>query len=83
MSSSKEEELDFRPLTFGKYRGKTPEQVAEIDPSYVCWMYKEVKPTPCSLALQVVCENEVRESKAEWGSQDDVMDTYDKFSDRS
>lgn len=79
MSSSKEEGLDFRPLTFGKYRGKTPEQVAEIDPSYICWMYKEIKPTPCSQALKNDCEQELRESENEWSSQDDVRDTYDKF----
>jgi len=82
MSSSKAEEPDFRPLTFGKYKGKTPEEVAQIDPSYVCWMYKEVKPTPCSLALKNECEQDVRELQSEHDSQDDVRDTYDRFMGR-
>jgi hypothetical protein len=75
----KEDALDFTELTWGKYRGKSPAVIAESDPSYVVWMYDNVKPTPCSLALRNDCEKDVRELRNEGDSQDDVMDTYDRF----
>jgi hypothetical protein len=51
-SKSPEEMLDFTPLTFGKYRGKTPEYVAENDPGYLRWMYETVTDkATCSYAL--------------------------------
>ena len=56
---------DHTPLTFGKYKGKTPEEVADYDPSYVVWMYDNVNPTPCSKALRDDCEQDVREYEEE------------------
>ena len=34
---------DDLPLTFGKYKGKTPNQIAEVDPSYIVWMVEKTK----------------------------------------
>jgi len=48
--------LDKSRLNFGKYRGKTPREVAAIDPSYVVWMHANVQPTPCSRDLALLCE---------------------------
>ena len=34
--------LDDQPLPFGKYKGKTPNEVLEIDPQYLVWFYENV-----------------------------------------
>lgn len=47
-------DIDDRPLSFGKYRGKTPNQVGDYDPSYICWMFENI-PDSCSAALYEVC----------------------------
>ncbi len=48
--------LDKTPLTFGKYRGKTPDEISEIDPSYIVWMCKSIKDRPtCSQFLYECC----------------------------
>ena len=48
--------LDKTPLTFGKYRGKTPDEISEIDPSYIVWMCKSIKDRPtCSEFLYECC----------------------------
>jgi hypothetical protein len=61
--------LDHTPLKFGKHAGKTPDQISEIDPSYIVWMWNEWKasgkPPPCSKLLYVACENERNERDAE------------------
>jgi hypothetical protein len=58
MKTDAEKRLDVTPLSFGQYRGKTPMQVAQIDPSYIVWMKANVldKPT-CSRDLALECEN--------------------------
>lgn len=56
MTRSKNDDLlDKSRLQFGKHRGKTPREVAQVDPNYVVWMYMEVKPTPCSRDLFLTC----------------------------
>lgn len=57
-SSSKDIDLDHTPVTFGKYKGQTPDEISEHDPSYIVWMYRTVKPTPCSEWLMEVCADE-------------------------
>ena len=32
------EEMDHSPLGFGQYKGQTPSQIAEHDPSYIVWL---------------------------------------------
>lgn len=44
-----------RPLTFGKYKGRTPKWVARIDPAYVVWMYEKVSPSLCTPGLYRKC----------------------------
>lgn len=48
--------LDKTPLNFGKHRGKTPDEISEIDPSYIVWMYERIKNRPtCSHFLYECC----------------------------
>lgn len=55
--------LDTTPLTFGRYKGKTPEQIADLDPSYIVWMYENVKPKACSRSLWVACTDAMDEAE--------------------
>lgn len=68
---------DHTPLTFGKYKGKTPEEVAEICPSYVVWMYENVKPVPCSKALRDDCKQDTQEDEADLA--DDLLFGMDGY----
>lgn len=53
-------DYDHIPLTFGKYQGKTPNKVAEIDPSWLVWAYNNVKNrVTCSHLLVKECERAV------------------------
>lgn len=38
-------DLDALPLQFGKYRGRSPESVADDDPGYIVWLYENVPNT--------------------------------------
>ena len=58
------EDLDHSPLTFGKYVGKTPNEVSESDPNWLCWAYENVKTKPtCSALLYRACQEEPRGNK--------------------
>lgn len=62
------EALDHTPLTFGKYQGKTPNEISEMDSSYLVWAYENVTNRPiCSQLLYASC----KEAKEEGNSQDD------------
>ena len=52
--------LDKTLLTFGKYRGMTPDEVSEHDPSYVVWMYETIKPKKCSSFLYECCMHDLK-----------------------
>lgn len=43
--------IDNSPVTFGKYRGKTPNQILFENPSYIKWMYLNFKSPPCTKEL--------------------------------
>lgn len=47
--------IDNEPMTFGKYRGKTPEEVSEIDGPYLVWAYQARETKPCSEAMYNLC----------------------------
>ncbi len=49
-------DIDEIPLTFGKHKGLTPDEVAEIDPEYIVWMYNTIEPKRCSKDLAIACE---------------------------
>lgn len=52
-----DERLDHTPLTFGKYKGKTPSQIADINPSYIVWLWENVEgPKHCSKLLYNDCQ---------------------------
>lgn len=56
-----EEELDHSPLTFGKYKGKTPDQVSSIDSGWLVWAYENVtNKTVCSKLLYNECKPKPR-----------------------
>ena len=57
--------LDKTPLTFGKYRGMTPDEVSEHDPSYVVWMYETIKPKKCSSFLYESCMRDLKPDEEE------------------
>jgi hypothetical protein len=54
-----DDNLDHTPLTFGKYKGKTPDEVSQMGTSgenYIVWMYDNVDRFPtCSEALARAC----------------------------
>ena len=61
-----DEMLDHLPMEYGKHAGKTPSEIAEIDPGYICWLYDEIHPKRCSRALVVDCRDEVATRNREW-----------------
>lgn len=61
-----DDDLDHTPMDKGKY-GKTrsakpltPDQVAEVDPSYLVWAYETWNPRPCSFVLYKECKKDVQ-----------------------
>lgn len=71
--------LDHTPLRIGKYKGHTPDKVAEIDPSYVVWMYDTWDKPPCSKALYEACKIEVESPEGDDDDDSGLEDTYDRF----
>lgn len=70
--SKSPEELDHTPLTFGKYKGMTPSEVAEIEPTYLRWMYEEVKNKPtCSELLYRDCAGKKSPQVKVWRKPED------------
>ena len=67
------EDLDHTPLTFGKYKGQTPDEISEHDPQYIVWMYNTVRPHKCSKWLKEACEYDVRYDE---GSDDDTDEIF-------
>jgi hypothetical protein len=58
--------IDDIPLDFGKYKGLSPMQIADVDPSYIVWLYDTVKPKSCSKDLRNACEWDIREFEDEY-----------------
>lgn len=58
-------DIDDRPLRFGKYKGRTPNQIAKHDESYIVWMFNNVDNPPCSKQLAEGCEMDMREMESE------------------
>ena len=54
--TAEESALDSRILRFGKYKGKTADEISEFDPQYLVWAYTNIKDRPpCSLPLAKKC----------------------------
>lgn len=72
------EQLDHTALYKGQYKGESPSQIAEHDPSYVVWMYETWNPKPCSALLYDECRQTLR-SDRRYGDDDDSHDSFDDF----
>jgi hypothetical protein len=49
-------DIDNQPLRFGKYKGQTPNQIAEHDPGYITWLWDNLDDPPCTKSLALACE---------------------------
>lgn len=58
LSKELETDEDLLPLTFGKYEGLTPLEIADYDPSYITWMFENLPPdrVPFSKELYALCK---------------------------
>lgn len=57
-------DLDDTPLTFGKHKGKTPNDVAVTDPHWLAWAFSNVpQRTTCSLTLSEWCRKQPRSQR--------------------
>jgi hypothetical protein len=63
--SCKPIDLDNVPLRFGKYKGKTPTEIAKHDPSYIVWMWNKMIDPPVTRDLVLDCEHLVQEGRDE------------------
>lgn len=63
MKSDADKLLDKTYLNFGRYRGRSPEQIARIDPGYIVWLYDNVEPKRCSRELALDCESAVDDNE--------------------
>ena len=57
--------IDDRPLTFGKYKGETPSEIAQHDPHYITWIYENVEPCSVSTELYDECYQEIDNGASE------------------
>lgn len=48
--------VDHMPLTFGKYKGKTPYSLLDSNPSYLIWMYENITIPPCTKELYSIAQ---------------------------
>lgn len=46
LSADELSKLDHTPLTFGKYKGKTPDEVSKVDCSWLIWAFENVTNRP-------------------------------------
>jgi len=58
--------VDDMELGFGKYKGYTPSDLLDIDPSYIVWMYENVQPIRCSRELYMDACSEVEDQQSEY-----------------
>jgi hypothetical protein len=69
-------EKDSQLLNFGKYYRQSPLAVSRTDPSYIIWLYENIKPSPCSRELYKVCKD--REETLD----PEMMEHYENGGDR-
>jgi len=58
---------DNMPLKFGKYKGRTPHEIADIDSGYIIWAYTNMKAKICSRQLFEACQQDAMEYEYEKG----------------
>jgi hypothetical protein len=52
-------------ITFGKYKGKTFDEIADIDPDYILWLDENVKDVKLSKKWIECVEMDIRERNSE------------------
>ena len=56
LDNSSADDIDHTPLTFGKYKGQTPDEVSAHDPHWLVWAHNNVtNKVTCSLLLANEC----------------------------
>lgn len=68
---------DDEPLTFGKYKGKTPNEVAGIDPSYLVWLVQNVDDGLVSDELYSECFDTTLDRR-DYDDYDEYFDDEDR-----
>lgn len=67
-----DEILDHTPLLFGKHKGSTPSQVADIDPTWLIWAYETIHDKRiCSRALYDACKEDAEDGFDEYLEDED------------
>ena len=72
MSTIRNLDPDKAPLYFGKYQGKTPNEIADIDPSYIVWLFDQRGPNSCTKDLADLCRESLEEQ-----DESEESDLYD------
>jgi hypothetical protein len=52
-------------ITFGKYNGKTFDEIADVEPDYILWLDKNVKTIKLPKSFVDAVEMEIRERDSE------------------
>jgi len=75
---------DNLPLSFGKHKGMTPIQIAEIEPSYVVWLYESTDHGIVTKTLYEACQQDAREDESARAEDTDEerLEPVDKFMKR-
>lgn len=77
----KDEALDHKPMEFGKYKGRTPSEIADFDPGYIVWLYNSIDPKRCSRLLADACEEDLNDTSSILSDWSDFQDLTDDVSD--
>lgn len=65
-------DIDKCPVQFGKYKGRTPDEIADTDPSYIVWMWETFASPPCSARLAYLCRQDCDEDGEGWVLDDSL-----------
>lgn len=66
---SNQNDIDTIPLSFGKHKGRTPNQICGNDPRYIIWIFENIKPAPCSKDLYDCAQMEDADHSADEGDR--------------
>ena len=56
-----QKDTDSTPLAFGKHKGLTPKEIADIDPNYIVWAFENLDNKPCTPRLYEMCLTGIEE----------------------
>lgn len=76
------DELDHTPLTFGKYRGRTPDEISKTKDGaqYILWMFENVENRDtCSRLLYEACGG--KKLPPPVNTDDEILEDGDMVSD--